>query len=416
MRERLLPELRDGGRRKPAQAQAGRAGRPWRRFPEPALPALDRPWGILVTGVGGTGVVTIGALLGMAAHIEGKGVAVLDMTGLAQKGGSVYSHIRIAAKPGDIHAVRIAAGEANAVIGCDMIVAASDEAIAKMQAGHTRAVVNVDVAPTGAFTKDPDLDVPRAAMEDAIREACGPEAADFVAAGELATSLLGDSIAANLFMMGFAWQRGLVPVGREAIVQAIELNGAAVESNKAAFEWGRRAAADLASVRQAAAPAGEVPDGRRLSASLDEVIARRREQLVKYQNEAYASAICGARRARSRGRVAEVAGLDRARRGGRALPVQADGLQGRVRGGASLRRRRFRRARGEPVRGRLPPEASPRAAVVVEEGPGDRRAAQGSLWPVDAQGHGRAREIQGAAGHGARPVRLLGRNGARSGG
>ena len=269
-------------RRKPV-TEASRAP-----LPEPALPALDRPWGILVTGVGGTGVVTIGALLGMAAHIEGKAVAVLDMTGLAQKGGSVYSHIRIAAKPGDIHAVRIAAGEANAVIGCDMIVAASDEAIAKMQAGHTRAVINVDVAPTGAFTREPDLDVPRAAMEEAIREACGPEAADFVEAGELATSLLGDSIAANLFMMGFAWQRGLVPVGREAIVQAVELNGAAVESNKSAFEWGRRAAADLASVRQAAAPAGEAADNRRLSASLDEVIARRREQLVKYQNEAYA--------------------------------------------------------------------------------------------------------------------------------
>jgi indolepyruvate ferredoxin oxidoreductase len=271
---------------------------------EPALPALDRPWGILVTGVGGTGVVTIGALLGVAAHIEGKGVAVLDMTGLAQKGGSVYSHIRIAARPEDIHAVRIAAGEANAVIGCDMIVAASDEAIAKMQAGYTRAVVNVDVAPTGAFTRDPDLEVPRRGMSEAISEACGPGSADFVEAGELATALLGDSIATNLFMVGFAWQKGLVPVGREAIVRAIELNGAAVEANKAAFDWGRRAAVDIDAVRKAAAPEGATPAEHRLSGSLDEAIARRRAELVKYQDEAYAaryeSAVARVREAESR--------------------------------------------------------------------------------------------------------------------
>jgi len=276
----------EGGRLRKRSPVAREAQAP---LPEPVLPALERPWGILVTGVGGTGVVTIGALLGVAAHIEGKGVTVLDMTGLAQKGGSVYSHIRIAAGPEDIHAVRIAAGDANAVIGCDMIVAASDEAIAKMQAGHTRAVINVDVAPTGAFTRDPDLQVPVEGMAESIREACGPGAADFVEAGVLATSLLGDSIATNLFMVGFAWQRGLVPVGREAIVRAIELNGAAVESNKAAFDWGRRAALDPAAVRKAAAPESEPPASRRLSASLEEAIARRREELAGYQDEAYAA-------------------------------------------------------------------------------------------------------------------------------
>ncbi|MCM2327623.1 MAG: indolepyruvate ferredoxin oxidoreductase family protein [Lysobacter sp.] len=258
-------------------------------LPEPELPALDRPWGILVTGVGGTGVVTIGALLGVAAHIEGKGTAILDMTGLAQKGGSVYSHIRIAARPEDIHAVRIAAGEANAVIGCDMIVAASDEAIAKMQAGHTRAVVNTDMAPTGAFTRDADLEIPKRGMIEAIGEACGPGATDFIEAGELASALLGDSIATNLFMVGFAWQRGLVPVGREAIARAIELNGASVEANKAAFDWGRRAAVDVAAVRKAAVPAGDLPDSLRLSESPDEAFARRRAELARYQNEAYAS-------------------------------------------------------------------------------------------------------------------------------
>jgi indolepyruvate ferredoxin oxidoreductase len=257
-------------------------------LPLPQLPALDRPYGILVTGVGGTGVVTIGAILGMAAHIEGKGVAVLDMAGLAQKGGSVYSHIRLAATPGEIHAVRIAAGEARLVLGCDMIVAASDEAIAKMQSGSTRAVINGDVATTGGFTKDPDLQVPTGEMADVIREACGPGAADFIDATALATSLLGDSIATNLFMVGYAWQKGLIPIGAAAISQAIELNGAAVESNKKAFEWGRRAAVDRESVQRAATPPEARPESQRLSRTLEESIARRRAFLVAYQNEAYA--------------------------------------------------------------------------------------------------------------------------------
>jgi len=238
--------------------------------------------------VGGTGVVTIGAILGMAAHIEGKGAAVLDMAGLAQKGGSVYSHIRIAQRPEEIHAVRIAAGDARVVLGCDMIVAASDEAIAKMQSGSTRAVINADVATTGGFTKDPDLQVPTQDMAQAIHDACGPGAADFVDATELATALLGDSIATNLFMVGYAWQKGLIPVGEAAIVQAIELNGAAVESNKRAFEWGRRAAVDLASVERAATPPESRPETQRLSQTFEEMVARRRAFLVDYQSEAYA--------------------------------------------------------------------------------------------------------------------------------
>jgi indolepyruvate ferredoxin oxidoreductase len=254
----------------------------------PTLPSLDRPYGILVTGVGGTGVVTIGAILGMAAHIEGKGVAVLDMTGLAQKGGSVYSHIRIAARPEDIHAVRIAAGESRLVLGCDMIVAASDEAIAKMQSGTTRAIINADLAPVGGFTKDPDLRMPERDMADAIRDACGAQAVDFVDATDLATALLGDSIATNLFMVGFAWQKGLVPVAHDAILQAIELNGAAVESNTKAFEWGRRAAVDLESVTKAAAGPEAGPESQHISAGLDETIARRKAFLTQYQDEKYA--------------------------------------------------------------------------------------------------------------------------------
>ncbi len=257
-------------------------------LPQPELPDLAKPYGILVTGVGGTGVVTIGQLLGMAAHLEGKGAAVLDMTGLAQKGGSVYSHIRIAKRPEDIHAVRIAAGEARAVLGCVMIVAASDEALAKMRAGHTRAVVNADVAPTGGFTKDPDLQVPTRGMADAIAEAVGPGAAEFVDATALATALMGDSIATNLFMVGYGWQQGLIPLNEASILQAIELNGAAVESNKRAFEWGRRAAVDLASVQRAATPPEARPESWRLSQTLAETIERRRQFLTSYQDAAYA--------------------------------------------------------------------------------------------------------------------------------
>jgi indolepyruvate ferredoxin oxidoreductase len=257
-------------------------------LPQPAIPALDKPYGILITGVGGTGVVTIGALLGMASHLEGKGGSVLDMAGLAQKGGSVYSHIRLAPRPEDIHAVRIAAGEARLVIGCDMIVAASDEAIAKMQSGFTRAVINSAVATTGGFTKDPDLQLPYAGMKDAIREACGSESVDFVDASGLATALMGDSIATNLFMVGYAWQKGLIPLAIESIVHAIELNGAAVESNKRSLEWGRRAAVDMKAVERAATPPEARPDSQHISRDLDETIARRRAFLVAYQDEAYA--------------------------------------------------------------------------------------------------------------------------------
>ncbi|QJR14642.1 indolepyruvate ferredoxin oxidoreductase family protein [Usitatibacter palustris] len=257
-------------------------------LPQPALPSLDEAYGILVTGVGGTGVVTIGALLGMAAHIEGKGAAVLDMTGLAQKGGSVYSHIRLARRPEDIHAVRIAAGEADVVIGCDMIVTASDEAIAKMQVGKTRAVVNSDIAPTGGFAQNPDLQIPSLDMAEAIKDATGEGGSEFIDASGIATALMGDSIATNLFMVGYAWQKGLVPLAEASIREAITLNGAAVEGNLRAFEWGRRAAVDLAAVQRVAVPPEATPETQRLSNSLEEMITRRRDFLTDYQDAAYA--------------------------------------------------------------------------------------------------------------------------------
>src|SRR6185503_11994540 len=224
-------------------------------MPDPALPSTSTPYGIVVTGIGGTGVVTIGALLGMAAHLEGKGCSVLDMTGLAQKNGSVVSHIRIGDRPEDMYATRIAAGEARAVLACDIITGVGDEQIAKMQKGTTRALVNTALVMPADFTRKPDLVFPRGSMEQEIKDAISPGDAEFLDATRLATALMGDSIATNLFMVGYAYQRGLIPVSEAAILKAIELNGAAVESNTRSFNWGRLAAVDPARVAAAAIPA-----------------------------------------------------------------------------------------------------------------------------------------------------------------
>ncbi|MEK0082918.1 indolepyruvate ferredoxin oxidoreductase family protein [Benzoatithermus flavus] len=289
----------EGGRLKKGVALAEGTETP--SVPAPMLPSLREPWGILITGVGGTGVVTIGAVLAMAAHLEGKGVTALDMAGLAQKGGAVWSHVRIAAEPGHLWAPRIAAGEADAVIGCDIVVTVSDESLAKMQDGRTHAVVNSDAsvtsefvrtvaeqARTGDLSRFRDPEFPSQAMEDQIVDAVGRDRVWFVDATDLATALLGDAIGTNMFMLGYAWQKGLVPLSEEAILRAIELNGAAVPLNVAAFAWGRRAAHDLATVQRLAAPQDALPDHRRLSTSLDEVIERRVAFLTDYQDAAYA--------------------------------------------------------------------------------------------------------------------------------
>ena len=218
-------------------------------LPEPARPALDKPYGILVTGVGGTGVVTIGALLGMAAHLDEKGCTVLDMTGLAQKGGAVYSHVRIARRPDEIHAVRIASGGAKLLLGCDLVVSASQDALSKLELGQSSAIVNSHETITGDFTRNPDLIFPTARCGRPSPKRSAQKNVEFLNATELATGLLGDSIAGNLFMLGFAYQRGLVPLSGEAIERAIALNGVAVEFNHAAFRWGRRAAIDPEFVR-----------------------------------------------------------------------------------------------------------------------------------------------------------------------
>src|SRR5579883_1062764 len=256
-------------------------------LPEPMRPALSEPYNILVTGIGGTGVITIGALLGMAAHLEGKGCSVLDMTGLAQKGGAVLSHIRVAPSPEDLHAVRITTGAAHLLLGCDIVVAATPDGLSRLREGKSRAIVNHHETVTAAFTRNPDLAFPRRKLSEQIAAAVGTANADFIDATRLATSLLGDSIASNLFLLGYAYQKGLIPVSAEAIERAIELNAVAVPFNHRAFRWGRWAALDRAAVEKIATPepiASEIP-----AETLNEIVSRRVAFLTRYQDRAYAA-------------------------------------------------------------------------------------------------------------------------------
>ena len=245
---------------------------------------------MLVTGIGGSGVITVGALLGMAAHLEGKGCSVLDVTGLAQKNGPVTSHVRVAAHPDALAASRIAAGAADLVLGCDIVVTTSADSLAKISAGRTAAIVNSHVAPTFEFASNPDLDLSSARMEDAIRAAAGDGACDFVSATRLATALCGDAIFTNPFLMGFAYQKGLVPVGRGALERAFALNARAVKANLRAFAWGRLAAHDPAAVEAAARPALRDSQLAGVAEELDAIVARRVAFLTDYQDTRYAAA------------------------------------------------------------------------------------------------------------------------------
>ncbi|WP_114394797.1 indolepyruvate ferredoxin oxidoreductase family protein [Oleisolibacter albus] len=281
----------EGGQLKKPRPAAG--GADWGDLPEPAIPVLDRPWNILVTGIGGTGVVTIGAILGMATHLEGRGFTAMDMAGLAQKGGSVTSHLRIAERPDQIHANRIVAGGADLVLAADLVVAANADALSKMAAGRTSAVLNHTDTITAAFLTNPDATVPGDSLARTVSQAVGGADRVFTLdATRIATALCGDSIATNLFLLGYAWQKGLVPTSAAAIEKAIEMNGAAVKMNTDAFRWGRRAALDLPRVLEAAFPKaadGDLTAHRRVSDTLDEMLARRVEFLTGYQDAAYAA-------------------------------------------------------------------------------------------------------------------------------
>jgi len=273
---------------KPRRQVPVKAEAPRDILPEPTMPSLESMHNILITGIGGTGVITIGALIGMAAHLEGKGVNVLDMTGMSQKNGSVTSHVRVARNASLLKAQRIPAGEADLILGCDILTAGAPDAVARMQSGRTFALVNTFEQPTGHFAQNPDWQFPAEQIRALISESVGGHA-EFLDATTLATRLMGDAIAANLFLLGFAYQKGHVPVTAEALHRAIVLNGVAVEANQKAFLWGRKAALDLPAVQRQSTPAQPVMVHKSASnGSLDKMIAARVEQLTAYQDAAYA--------------------------------------------------------------------------------------------------------------------------------
>lgn len=256
-------------------------------FPDPQFPSLATPYSIFLTGVGGTGVITIGAILGMASHLEGKGCSIVDMAGLAQKGGAVVSHIRIARKPEDIYATRIYRGEAHLIMGCDIVVTGGPETLAKIAKGKTVVLVNEDQSITGHFIQNPDYDFRHETLKQDILAAAGKEQTDFIEASRLATGLLGDAIATNMFLVGYAYQKGLIPVSHEAIEKAIEMNKVAVPFNIQAFRWGRYAAIDRQAVEKAAGMHIE-EKLYHIPTSFEDVVAHRKKFLTAYQNKAYA--------------------------------------------------------------------------------------------------------------------------------
>ena len=246
--------------------------------PLPTPPGLDEPWSVLITGIGGTGVVTVGALLGMAAHLDGNAASTLDQTGLAQKGGAVSSQVRIARTPEQLHTPRIPMGCADALLACDAVVATSPAELAKLEPGRTHTVVNAQVAPTAEFVLDNSVVVDPELLMKTLHEQS--RVLDVVQAGEIASRVLGDAVTSNTLLLGYAFQKGLVPVSLEALNRAIELNDVAVRDNLRAFALGRLAAHDLAAIQLAEI----APPGTR---TLAEQIARRTRDLAAYQNTAW---------------------------------------------------------------------------------------------------------------------------------
>ena len=268
--------------------------------PEPVLPEMGERWSVLVAGIGGAGVVTVSQTLAVAAYLDGLFSSNLDLTGLSQKYGAVTSHVRLARNADALHATRIASGEADALIGCDLIVAAGDECLSKLKP-DSLAVVDADLVPTSEFARNPNWSVDSGGVDRAAHVTARRQGVRRSTGSGWRGTLLGDAIASNMFMLGAAWQRGLLPVRREAIDRAIELNGVAIEANRQAFEWGRRAAHDLAAVETLVGA-----DGLRREAapSLDALIAKRAGHLGSRAAKRRRSAIarsstrCGRRKRR----------------------------------------------------------------------------------------------------------------------
>jgi indolepyruvate ferredoxin oxidoreductase len=256
-------------------------------LPEPALPVAETAWGIVVAGVGGTGVITIGQLLGMAAHLEGKGVVTQDSAGLAQKGGATWSHIQIANRPDAIFTTKVDTAKADLVIGCDAIVGASKYTLAVMQQGRTYVALNTHGTPTAGFVKNTEWQFPGGNCEAAVKGSVGEAMLGAFDAEQVSVQMLGDSIYTNPLLLGYAWQRGRIPLTHAALMRAIELNGVQIDNNKAAFEWGRRCAHDLAAVQALFKAQAVIQFVKRRS--LADMVKTRTEFLTGYQDAAYAA-------------------------------------------------------------------------------------------------------------------------------
>jgi indolepyruvate ferredoxin oxidoreductase len=255
-------------------------------LPEPTLPIIHEPWGMVVAGVGGTGVITIGQLLGMAAHMEGKGIVTQDSAGLAQKGGATWSHILLANHQNEIRTTRVSMAAADLIIGCDPIVSASKETTLRMRAGRTHVALNSNSTPTAAFVKNGNWQNPAEQCVAEITTQVGAEGVGAFDADALAKQLMGDTIYVNPMILGYAWQKGWVPLRRESLVRAIELNDVQVKNNLAAFEWGRHAAHQLDVLMKAIQPTQVIQFKKR--ESLEDLIADRMARLTDYQDKAYA--------------------------------------------------------------------------------------------------------------------------------
>ena len=251
------------------------------RLPAPQLPTLNQPWNIAVTGVGGTGVLTIGALIGMAAHIEGKRPLIMDMAGLAQKGGAVLSHIRIGTEDQPVRSPKISNGAADLLIAADPVVAASKDGVILCDPSRTNAVFNAKVTPVSDFVRQRDFDFQTSAVERAVENVVRSKE-HFHNYGEIAVAVAGDEIAANIMMLGYAFQMGLVPVGIDALEQAIRLNGVAVDANLTALNWGRMLAHNPDYVRS---KLHTKPDRNIEQMRLEDLVTHRSAHLTNYQDE-----------------------------------------------------------------------------------------------------------------------------------
>lgn len=263
-------------------------GEQWGELAPPRAMPLDGVRSILITGVGGTGVVTLAAILGMAAHIDGKASATIDMTGMAQKGGAVFSHVRLANSPSDIHAVRIANGEADVILGGDLVVTGMSQSAATIRPGITGVIVNTHETMPGEFTRNVDYRLPSERIKQQLQSACGEQSVVFVDATLMADRLVGHPLSANMILLGMAFQFGLIPLATASIEKAIRLNGEAVEDNLAAFRWGRRLGQDQARAETFALPSVTEAREKTISSTLEEKIDRRIAFLKAYQNAAYA--------------------------------------------------------------------------------------------------------------------------------